>query len=104
MNVEEEAALINASLDNVLEALQQDVDATCSTDPDAILCATRTQFIQYGWLHMHTGSSDWIISNYGCLAAALLRLLDNQKRIRELEDAVAFRDSVITSLSDLEDL
>jgi hypothetical protein len=104
VNVEEEAALINANLDHVLDSLQADVEATYVTDPASILCTTRTQFVQYGWLHLHCGNSDWIISNYSCLAAALLRLLELRKQVAELEDAVAMRDSVIRSLGEIEDL
>jgi hypothetical protein len=104
VNVEEEAALINANLDHVLDSLQQDVDATYTTDPAAILCTTRTQFVQYAWLHLHCGNTDWVTSNYACLAAALLRLLDLRKQVAELEDAVAMRDSVIRSLGEIEEL
>jgi len=104
VNVEEEAALINANLDDVLESLRKDVAASYTTDPAAILCTTRTCFVQYAWLHMHTASTEWIVSNYGALAAALLRLLEYRRTIAELQEAIAMRDSVIRSLGELEEL
>ena len=104
MSEVEEAQELQAALEWCLSSIAGNVAQYRATHTDAeTVLGIKSDFETLSWVRLAYGSAH-VTADYVGWGLSLLRLLDARKRIAELEEAVAFRDSVIVSLGDLEDL
>lgn len=100
----EEAEAINQSLDSILDMMREAIDQhPHPRTPAEVLVTARQDFVNLAYQNLAFGAGTAIICDYVSLGASLLRLLENRKRIAELEDAVAMRDACLKNLGAWED-
>lgn len=101
----EESQRLQEALEWTLAQLQGNVAQFRSTHTDAeTVLGIKADFVSLAYLRAYGDHGSDIVGDYICFGVALLRLLDARKRIMELTEAVAMRDSVIKSLCELEEL
>ena len=104
-DVEAEAAELQEALEWTLAQVQGNVAEFRNTHTDAeTVLGIKADFIALSYVRAYGDCGSDIIGDYIAFGMALLRLIDARKRIMELTEAVAMRDSVIRSLGELEDL
>jgi hypothetical protein len=100
-----EAGELEAALNWTLAQIAGNVAEFRSSHTDAeTVLAIRQDFVNLAYVRAYGDAGSSIIGDYVGFGMALLRLLDARKKIMELTEAVAMRDSVIRSLGELEDL
>jgi hypothetical protein len=99
-----EAQQLEEALQFTLEALAPTVDEFRATHDDAeTVLGIKRDFLALAYLRMAYGAT-YVLSDYVCGGIAILRLLDARREIAALKEQVAFRDDVIKSLWDLEEM
>lgn len=105
MTVEQEAAVINACLDEMLDALAENVNLFRQDHTaEETLVGVRQDFIAQAYLDLASSRGSAVVANYASWGASLARLLEQRSQIAELTEQLDMHKSVIISLGELEDL